>query len=603
MSSLKTRFIIIFGFFIVLSVTIMSLVASLNIMSIGTTFANDQGRTIINKASEIIDGDEFAAFIQNPSEDDPYYETTRIRLLDIATSTNCQYLYTMIPVKGTVYRYIIDGSCDPSDEENFSPLGTEEDIADYGHYPFDTQEKNCITYSNIMNVENWGYQISVFKSIVTSSGKIVGFIGCDFDATSLVNTLHKHLFITIGLGVLCLALGLITIFMFTNSLFSKIKNISSAMEQISMGTADLTARIPEKGNNELTSLAQNCNRVIASMNEMMASLQGHTGVLSQTGDLLSNRMNDSITSIKNVSGGVHEIADRINDQTQRIESITSEVQIVENEISNLDGRIVEQSQAIQLSSSTIQELSSNIHTVDKSLAQIISEYSNLVKEANQGRLMQEEVAEQIESIARQSENLNEANAAISAIAEQTNLLAMNAAIEAAHAGELGKGFGVVADEIRTLAETSANQSGSIKELLEGITAAINGIVNSSKSSADSFERLGNKINQLENLIQDVQAGMVEQNRGMENILSEMKKLDVTTSDITDTSSHIKSSSSKVLSNVQELESIAAVTRNKSTEVSSDMHSMENVALDAVKACEQNQDASKQVSGIINGFRV
>ncbi len=581
----------------------MSLVASLNIMSIGTTFANDQGLSIIHKASEVIDGDEFAAFLQNPSEDDPYYERTRLRLLDIATSTNCQYLYTMIPVKGTVYRYIIDGSCDPSDEENFSPLGTDEDIADYGPYPLETQKRDCITYSNIMNIENWGYQISVYKSIATSSGKIVGFIGCDFDATSLVNTLHKHLFITIGLGILCLALGLITIFLFTNTLFKKIKNISNAMEQISMGTADLTARIPEHGKNELTSLAQNCNRVIASMNEMMASLQSHTGVLSQTGDVLSNRMSDSISSIKTVSEEVQEIAGRINDQTQRIESITSEVQSVENEISKLDDRIVEQSQAIQLSSNTMQDLSSNIHTVDNSLSQIISEYSNLVKEANQGRAMQVEVVEQIESIARQSENLNHANAAISSIAKQTNLLAMNAAIEAAHAGELGKGFGVVADEIRSLAETSSSQSGSIKGLLKGITQSISGIVESSKSSADSFERLGNKINQLENLIQEVQAGMGEQNRGVENILSEMKKLDETTGDITDTSSHIKTSSSRVLSNVQDLETIAADTRSKSTEVSSDMQSMENVALDAVKACEKNQDASKQVAEIINGFKV
>ncbi|MBR6152913.1 MAG: hypothetical protein IKQ43_00585 [Treponema sp.] len=279
------------------------------------------------------------------------------------------------------------------------------------------------------------------------------------------------------------------------------------------------------------------------------------------------------------------------------------MQSVENEISKLDDRIVEQSQAIQLSSNTMQDLSSNIHTVDNSLSQIISEYSNLVKEANQGRAMQVEVVEQIESIARQSENLNHANAAISSIAKQTNLLAMNAAIEAAHAGELGKGFGVVADEIRSLAETSSSQSGSIKGLLKGITQSISGIVESSKSSADSFERLGNKINQLENLIQEVQAGMGEQNRGVENILSEMKKLDETTGDITDTSSHIKTSSSRVLSNVQDLETIAADTRSKSTEVSSDMQSMENVALDAVKACEKNQDASKQVAEIINGFKV
>ncbi|MBQ1662677.1 MAG: methyl-accepting chemotaxis protein, partial [Treponema sp.] len=211
--------------------------------------------------------------------------------------------------------------------------------------------------------------------------------------------------------------------------------------------------------------------------------------------------------------------------------------------------------------------------------------------------------EQINNIAKQSENLNEANAAISAIAEQTNLLAMNAAIEAAHAGELGKGFGVVADEIRTLAETSASQSSSIKGLLEGISEAISGIVDTSRSSADAFESVGSKINELEKLIQEVKAGMTNQNYSVENILKSMELLNDTTRDINNASSQIKKSSTNVLSNVQDLQSIASITSEKSLSVSSDMTEMEGATISAVNASEKNQSATQKVSEMINGFKV
>ena len=74
---------------------------------------------------------------------------------------------------------------------------------------------------------------------------------------------------------------------------------------------------------------------------------------------------------------------------------------------------------------------------------------------------------------------------------------MNAAIEASHAGEAGKGFAVVAAEIRKLAETSANQSNSISQLLQSITDAISGIVESSDISSKNFVSVGEKIKHLQ----------------------------------------------------------------------------------------------------------
>ena len=97
--------------------------------------------------------------------------------------------------------------------------------------------------------------------------------------------------------------------------------------------------------------------------------------------------------------------------------------------------------------------------------------------------------------------------------------------------------------------------------------------------------------------------MSNQNSSVENILGSMEMLDNTTKDITSASSQIKKSSANVLSNVQDLQSIASITREKSLSVSTDMSEMENATVSAANASEKNQAATQKVSEMINGFKV
>ena len=604
MKSLKFTMVFVLGLYILLSFGIIAVMSGTSISATGEALSEEQGIPIVKKVASLIDGDEFEHFLSVMDEEDEFYERIRLAMLDIKETVGCEYLYTIAPKSGSIWQYIIDGSCDPSDEENFSALGDEEEMAHLGEAPMRSFNEGIITNSGIVSQDAWGYQISTYMPIKNSRGKAVGLIGCDFNTYRTVNVMKQHITLIAIVSVILVIIGITVLYLIIRNIFGKMSEISDAMTAISEGTADLTSRIPERGNNELTHLAKSCNTVIGSLNSLIRTLQNETKVLGETGTTLQDRINNQMVNIIQTStDNVGAIASRVSEQNGKIESFASEVETVESQITELDKLIANQSSAIQQSSSAITQISSNIQSVDKSISLITNEYKELVRESAEGRIMQDQVSEQIANIAQQSENLTEANQAIAAIAEQTNLLAMNAAIEAAHAGDLGKGFGVVADEIRALAETSSTQSSAIKQLLEGISGAIEGIVSSSVLSAQSFESVGNKITQLDNLMQEVQGGMREQSEGVTSILDSMKLLDSTTREITDASSRMKKAGRNMVSDIQNLNELSSKTQNESSSVNGDMVQLKEAASNAVDACHRNLSAADKISGLINGFTV
>src|SRR5215510_4238466 len=160
----------------------------------------------------------------------------------------------------------------------------------------------------------------------------------------------------------------------------------------------------------------------------------------------------------------------------------------------------------------------NIQSVTQTLVKNKDNVEELLQASEVGRSGLQDVAGDIQEIARESEGLLEINSVMENIASQTNLLSMNAAIEAAHAGEAGKGFAVVADEIRKLAESSSVQSKTISTVLKKIKSSIDKITSSTDNVLKKFEAIEGSVKVVADQEDNIRNAMEEQGQGSKQVL-------------------------------------------------------------------------------------
>ena len=259
------------------------------------------------------------------------------------------------------------------------------------------------------------------------------------------------------------------------------------------GVSDLTSRIEVKRNNEIGAMGSAINEFIESQQHIMSDVNEACDSLNEVGGSLAESSQSTANAISEILSNVDNVKNAVMKQTEALGDV--KVQLENNiiGIETLDRLIENQSSGIIESSSNIEEMVGSISAVTTSVSKMSSEYTELIAITEEERTRQDTVAAQINDMAQKSQHLADANNVISQIAAQTNLLAMNAAIEAAHAGEAGAGFSVVADEIRKLAESSSVQSKNIATELKEITKTVAEVVSASNRSNEAFKIITEKI--------------------------------------------------------------------------------------------------------------
>ncbi|HDQ14264.1 MAG TPA: methyl-accepting chemotaxis protein, partial [Sediminispirochaeta sp.] len=261
------------------------------------------------------------------------------------------------------------------------------------------------------------------------------------------------------------------------------------LRDISEGEGDLTLRLEERGNDEIDQLAHYVNVTFEKLSGMIGSIQNESESLKDAGSDLASNMTETASAVNEITANIESIKGRIVNQASGVDEAQATVSNIAASIKALDQSIEEQTSGVTESSASIEQMVANIQSVTESLERNDASMKELQEASETGRRGMEDVLQLSKQVTVESEGLAEASEMIQKIASQTNLLAMNAAIEAAHAGESGKGFAVVSDEIRKLAEEAGTQGSTIAEVLKKLKESIDRIGESLADTKGRFDRL------------------------------------------------------------------------------------------------------------------
>ncbi len=578
--SLRFRFYLFSVLFLLGISTLISYVTIRSMKSTVTDVFAENGLPLLERVVTRLDPERYKRLCETLDPEDPWYEDARLWMLDLKQASSAVYLYTMARDEDGVYRFIIDGSAPPDDEENFSPLGTEEDVSDYGEAIFKTYDTGTSHWSDLEYQEEWGWLISVYAPIKDSSGTVIGIVGCDFSGDTLERSIQSFLrtqFIIGGIG-LALVLGLIGFL--SSIIFTPIRKIAEPIGRISSGKGDLTLLVPVRGDHEISKLAKGFNLFQETLRGMIVSLRDSVSDLQLIDTTLSDdsakTMEETLALAKDLEG-IKEFASRQDSMSAGTFTGISEL---ERRIGSLDAQVSAQTASLKAAVRSIEGMASSLKDMDRIIGDISREYHGLVSDSERGMELEGVVTERVQEVIRHSEGLSEANTLIKAIADQTNLLAMNAAIEAAHAGDAGKGFAVVADEIRKLASTALDQSHSISVLLTDIGGQLTGIVDATGHSLESFSGINGKIGTIDGMV----SGLYDQ------------------------ISRQSGDSRTVLENIDTVEKGFAVTSEESHSIADEVSSMRvqldeltRAAKDILESVEHAHHTSDRLRGIVSGF--
>ena len=411
---------------------------------------------------------------------------------------------------------------------------------------------------------------------------------------------YKKLFMYTIWGLAVIAIIMIIVFLILSTRVSRsFKVIASGCELMAMG--DYSERYPDYITKEASLLANGFNLVTERLEANINSMKESRVSLNEAGGKLSGTIEDLMSSIVQIGASISNTGMNLKNQTNSVSQSAQSISKILDMIHQLEELVQTQVKAVQGASTAVEQMVGNINEVDKSVDKMAHSFGVLDQTAQNGVQTQNELQKQIIEIENQSKLLSEANKVIASIAGQTNLLAMNAAIEAAHAGDAGQGFAVVADEIRKLSETSSTQSKTIGAQLKSIQAAINTVVQATQSGVQDYANLSKEIQDTDMLVQQIKAAMTEQQQGSTQILGALNEMNGSTQQVQDASKEITTASQAIIDDVAVLQNETKVMGQSMDEMGLSADKMQEAGLSLAGVSKTVETSIEEIGKQIDLF--
>ena len=484
--------------------------------------------TIAENMLNYIDIEKYEELVKNPAENEVYWEL-REQLNELREINGVLYAYTyLVPQPGEGVAFLVDGM-PVDDKDGAAALGDISTSTEYEHIEKVLQDGHY--YSDLL-AGDYGEYISGFVPIKNSTGEIIAFLGVDIDASyvegiasGIANSILPGM---VGAFILLMVGGLILLFYYINKSLKPLNNLvtaSTLLEQGDLkGATQVVSSIKTKSNNEITTFTTAFSNMLNGLSITLKTIRDKTGNLDHAVD----HINESADKVGGSSMSIAKSISEISASSEQQKASNDEVMLAMNEMAIGIQRLADTTSAIATSSSDMTALvESSVANSQEVVEQIRNVEASVVRTSGHVR----EMGDKFNSI-------EEMVSVITNIADQTNLLALNAAIEAARAGEAGKGFAVVADEVRKLAEMSRHSADDIHQHLQSFLqiteralSEMNRSTEDVKSGSAAVASIGEKLNQIlisvENVneqIQDDSAVIQQMSASTEEVLASTEQM-------------------------------------------------------------------------------
>jgi methyl-accepting chemotaxis protein len=415
--------------------------------------------------------------------------------------------------------------------------------------------------------------------------------------------LKATILVSLALSAIALLVSLLTAFLISRGISVPARALAEALKEVSEGEGDLSRRLKVGSRDEIGEAGLFANKTLEKIGSLVRSIRHEADSLNGVGEELYAAMAETSSSMNQIAATVASVRDRTGSQSQSVGGTGEAAQQIRADIASLNLLIERQAESVESSSSAVEEMVANIRSVAGILRENASSMAEVIESSDASRRGMGEVSEFLRVMATDSDSLLEASAIIQGIAGQTNLLAMNAAIEAAHAGDSGRGFSVVADEIRKLAEKSSKEGKSISGVLKRLKGQIDQIVRSSEANRELFEKVIDLLRRVVEQESLIDRAMSEQTEGGTQVLQAVHDITTVTAEVKASSARMLDESSRILGETQRL---AGLTQ----EIDGAMREMAEGAMEINTALQglnevsgKNRESIARLTGEVDKFKL